>query len=165
MHVLQSPWKAGSQHLCLELSALSKIGERCAVIYWTYFTELTTSPILKTLSARLLKPEISNLYVQNKVGAEAKALVCSNGMFLSWKHGSDWIACHLIFWNNRKVAKMVRKLSSREESSWPKHLWKTGFWLDSVRLNTKRTAHKHCYSLNLFLTGIWVHNSDTILYT
>lgn len=144
LQILQSPWKNGSQHLCLELSVLSKIGECCTVSYWIYFTELTTSPGLKSLSVKVLKPKISNLCLWDKVGVEAKALVCSKGMFLSWKHKSDWIACHLIFWNNRKVAKMVRKLSSGEESSWSKHLWKTVFWLDTVRLNTKRTAHKHC---------------------
>lgn len=33
LQILQSPWKTGSQHLCLEVSVLSKIGECCTVSY------------------------------------------------------------------------------------------------------------------------------------
>ena len=94
------------------------------------------------------------------------------------EHESEWIACHLIFWNNRQVAKMVKQLNSGEERSWPKCLWKTVFWLDPLRLNiykkgncTQRTwwkivwgkecvyTHTHTYMyINVYICMLYNRN-------
>ena len=76
-------------------------------------------------------------------------------MFSRWEHESEWIVCHLIFWNNRQVVKMVKHLSSGEESSGPKYLWKTVFWLDPIRLNIRRLHTNIWIFMTQITTMVW----------
>ena len=81
----------------LELSELSKVDECCIVIHWTYFTELMASPELKELNAKVLEPRFPSSISETKLEQMQKYQSCSKGMFSSWEHESEWIACHLIF--------------------------------------------------------------------